>query len=226
MQPATAHREGLSGEAAVFHQSQNLFLVVVVLVLVALVVVIVVVVVFVVVILFFVIVIVMFDLKLRVSGNLVVVRFPADEVEVPGEVIVAAVHRNEAAAEIGHRVPLQFDNAFQSIFRRSLGDAGRDRVDHSAHRAAAIQQRRRAAENLDLPGDLRIDAHRVIHTHRGDIHGIEAVLHGPHARARESANDRPGGSRGEIGRTDAELAGERLTQVGADDSFECLFAND
>ena len=174
----------------------------------------------------FFVVIVLAGLKLRVTGNLVVVRFPADDVEVPGEAIVTAVHRKDSAAGIGHRVSPQFDHAFKAILRRTLGDTGGDRVDHSAHRAAAVQQRRRAAENLDLPGNRRVDADGVIHAHRGDIHGIEAVLHGPHARACESANDRPGGSSAEIGRTDPELAGERLTQIGAGDSLKRLFAND
>ena len=171
-------------------------------------------------------VIVLAGLKLRVPGNLVVVRFPADDVEVPGEAIVTAVHRKDSAAGIGHRVSPQFDHAFETTFRRTLGDTGGDRVDHSAHRAAAVQQRRRAAENLDLPGYRRVDADGVIHAHRGDIHGIEAVLHGSHARACESANDRPGGSSAEIGRTDPELTGKRLTQIGAGDSLKRLFAND
>ena len=164
--------------------------------------------------------------QIGVPGDLVFVRVPTDVVEVPGEVLTTAVQCKDSAASAGHGVAPQFDHAFESIVRRILGDAGGDRVDHSAYRAATVQQGRRPAKDLDLLGHHRIDAHRVVHARRGSIHGVEPVLHDSDARARKPANDRPGRTGGEIGRTDAELTGERFAQSAAGNPLQGLFLND
>ena len=135
--------------------------------------------------------------KLGGTRNLVVFRSAAHRIEVPSEIVVTAVERNQAAAGVRDGIPLQLEHALEPVVRSKLRNSIGDDVDDSANRSAAVEQTRGSAENLDLFGHERIDAHRMVHTGRRDIHGVQSIFHRPHARTGEPANDRPGNARGE-----------------------------
>ena len=104
--------------------------------------------------------------------------------------------------------------AAAEAFERLARDAVVDHVDHAADGAAAVLQRRRAAQHLDAFGDQRVDRHRVVVAQRRRIGRRAAVLQDADAVAVLAADGRPARVRPEVAAADAGQAVERLAQRG------------
>src|SRR5690606_36013929 len=143
------------------------------------------------------------------AGNLVVVRAAARGIDVPRDAVAAAVDRERTAAEPRRGIRTELDRGGEPVFRYRLRDAVRDGVHDAADGPAAVEQRRRAAEDLDLPRGDGIDGGGVIGADGRDIERLDAVLHDPDARTGKTADHRPRRDAAEIRRAHAELAGER-----------------
>ena len=109
-------------------------------------------------------------LQRHVFGRAQVSGVPAKSVGVPGEGKVAALAAAASAPAVDHQraAALAIGTAQAQLggARDARGALARDavvqRVDHAAHRAAAVEQRGRAAQHLDAVDDQRIDRHRVV----------------------------------------------------------------
>ena len=149
---------------------------------------------------------------MRITRNLVVVAVASARVEVPREAGSAAVEADGRIARRRDGVAAHLECALETIRRRAGGNTRRDRIDHSADGAAAVEQRRRTAEDLDLVGGQRFDGDGVIVADGRGIHRVDAVLEHLHARARQTADDRPRCAGAEIRRAHADLIGQRLAE--------------
>src|SRR5690606_19436528 len=147
----------------------------------------------------------------RSVRHLVVVGRASRAVEVPRERIRRAVEPYGSRSRPGPRVAAHLDERVVPLLHRSRDPIG-DRVDDAADRAAAVQQRRRSAKDLDLLRSERIEADRVIDADARGVERIDAVLEDFDARTGETADHRPGRAGAEIGRADAELVGQRLAE--------------
>src|SRR5690606_33956453 len=148
----------------------------------------------------------------RFDRDLVIVGRPARAVEVPRDRIRPAVDPDCGRARARRRIAAQLDGRVEAVLRRRGRDPVRDRIDDSADRAAAVEQSRRTAKDLDLLSGERVDADGVIDADAGDVERVDAVLHDFHAGARETADHGARGAGTEERGADAELAGERLAE--------------
>ena len=164
--------------------------------------------------------------KVRGTRNLVVFRPAAHRIEVPGEIVVAAVERDQAAAGVRDGIALQLEYALEPVVRSKRGDTIGDDVDDSANRSGTVKQTRRPPENLYLFGHERIDAHGMVDADRRDVHGVQPIFHRPHAWTGQPANDRPRSARGEGRSAYAELVGERFAECRTANALERLLSND
>ena len=104
----------------------------------------------------------------------------------------------------------------RDIAVHTLDPAGRDvlgnHVDEAADRVRAVQQRRRAADDVDARRGGGIDRHAVIARLAGQVAHALAVLQDLHTVAVEAANHRPRRRRAEAAGRDARLALERRAE--------------
>ena len=97
---------------------------------------------------------------------------------------------------------------------RLARDAVVDHVDHAALRAAAIQQRGRAAQHLHALHGQRVDGGVVVVAERRGIDAGAAVLQDAHAVAVQPADGWPPGVGAEVGAGHARLVLQRVAQRG------------
>ena len=83
-----------------------------------------------------------------------------------------------------------------------------DQVHDTADRARSVEQRRRAADDLDLAGRGGIESDAVVGGLAREVAGAGAVLEDQHAVVVETAHDRPRVAGAEAPHVDTRLAGE------------------
>ena len=104
--------------------------------------------------------------------------------------------------------------ALIAFFRNRRGNPVVQDIDHTAHRAAAMDQRRRAAQHFDLRGQQRLGRDRMVGADGRSIVQLDAIAENLDARAVHAADDGPARARAEMAGVDAGLAAERLAQRG------------
>ncbi|MNI54011.1 hypothetical protein D3C73_1088740 [compost metagenome] len=101
------------------------------------------------------------------------------------------------------------------MFRHGGGHLLVHHVDHAADGAAAIQQRRRAAQHFDAFGQQRLDGHGVVGGNAGGIHHFGAIGQHFHARRGLAAYHRTAGAATKCVAVDTRQARQGLTQRAA-----------
>ena len=161
----------------------------------------------------------------RVAGNVELAGFSPGHVGAELELADAVARAQGAIAlvavvavgEVAAQAQARHDDVRQAVV---------DDVDDAGRRGAAIDQRRRALDDLDLVGVERVDRHRVVGADRRGVHRGDAVLQQQHARAALAADHRPADARAEAGIGDAGAVGEHVADGAATAAFERLAAED
>ena len=100
--------------------------------------------------------------------------------------------------------------------RFALAFVRRDRVDEAADGVRAVEQRRRAADDLDALDAVRVDRDPVVARLAGEVAGAHAVFENEHTVAVETPDDGPFRARPETADRNARLVLQRLAdRVGA-----------
>jgi hypothetical protein len=159
-------------------------------------------------------------LAVQVDGHRDVFRVAVEGIDVQREAVVAAFEHHAAVLFLVAGGKAQVGAAAEAVdgFGR---DAVVDHVDHAAHRAAAVLQRRGAAQHLDAVGDQRIDRHRVVVAQRRGVGRAAAVLQDADAVAVLPADDRAARVGAEVAAAHAGQVVERFAErrVGAQQEF-------
>ena len=108
----------------------------------------------------------------------------------------------------------QLHAAFQAVLGHGGGDLAVQHIDHATHRAAAVGQRRRPAQHLDLLRQHGLHGHGVVGADGGGVVHFRAVRQHFHPRAVHAADDGPAGTCTEVAGTHARLPLQRLAQRG------------
>ncbi len=145
------------------------------------------------------------------DGHRDVLGVAVERIDVQRQAAVAALEDHAAVLFLVAGRKAQVGTAAEAVDR--LGrNAVVDDVDHAAHRAAAILQRRRPAQHFDAVGHQRIDRHRVVVAQRRSIGRAAAVLQDADAVAVQAANDRPAGVGAEVAAAHAGQVVERFAE--------------
>ena len=165
---------------------------------------------------------------LGMAGDVVVAGFPVQGIEMEDHVAAGggAVQAQHPGALVVDGPGAQFGAAFQWLVRGALRDAAVDHVDRAADRAGAIQQRRRALEDLDLVGQEGFDGHRVVDADRGHVAGTQPVAEHLHPGAIEAADHRTADARPEEGRLHPGQSRDRIAQGGGLGRVQALAGQD
>jgi hypothetical protein len=108
-------------------------------------------------------------------------------------------------------VAAQLDQAFQ-LPGKAVVHPVRHHVDDAAGRARAVQQCRRAPDDLDLVGQRRVDRHGVVLGQAGGIERCQAVRQDLDPVAAEAADHRARGAGAEESRMHSGFAGDGLAE--------------
>ena len=153
------------------------------------------------------------------SGDAVVAGRAVENAHRPVQPAGAAPHRRGGRAAGGGRVGGQQRAAGQAVQALGRNPLGAD-VDQPADRAAAVEQRRRSAQDLDALRRERVCRDGVIRAQGGDVQGVQPVLGHPHPGAVLAADHRSSSRRAEGARVHARLLGQRATQGGVQVALE------
>ena len=134
-------------------------------------------------------------------------------VDVEDEVLEAGVEFDRAAAAFGSGIAAEAYRAGQRQLWQHAVNAAVDDVDDAAAGAAAVEQRRGTADDLDAIGDNAVDRHGMIFAERRGVERGQPVGQHFDALAGLPANDRSGRDGAEIGRADAGLFRQRLADT-------------
>ena len=126
------------------------------------------------------------------------------------EVADAGVQRHRAPRFVGDRRETQIHRARKEVVRQVGRDAGVGRVDDAADGARAVEEGRRAPDDLDLVGREGVDRDGVVGARRRDVAHPDAVLEHADPIAALSPDDRPRRAPPKNVEADAGLSGERL----------------
>ncbi len=150
----------------------------------------------------------------RSLGRLVVVGPPGagarPEQDVALRVLHAAVGADLAVGAAAIGVELGARAGEQRV---AVALVGRHDIDQTAYRVRAVEQRRRAPDDLDPLGDVRVDGHPVVAGLAREVTGPDAVLQNQDAVAVEAADDWTAGSRTEAPAGDARLVAQGVAQA-------------
>jgi hypothetical protein len=161
-----------------------------------------------------VVLVLLLAVQFRKARDPVVAGLAVQRVEMEHQVAVGrgAVEPDHAGALVVDGAAAQFGAALERLVGALLGHAAVDHVDRAADRAAAIQQRRRPLQHLDLVGQERLDAHRVVDAHGRYVAGGQAVAEHLHPGAVQAAHDRPADAGPEVGGLHARQKLDGLAQ--------------
>ena len=101
------------------------------------------------------------------------------------------------------------------LFRHVFRDAIVDHVDHAAYRAAAVQQRRRAAQDFETLGEREIHRVGMIRADDSGVMDTDAVLQNLHPVGGLAADDGSSHSGAERVIRHADLRFQRVAEVAA-----------
>ena len=135
---------------------------------------------------------------------------------MPCERVAAAIQAQRPGHLAGRACPADLCGSAQRARRGLPGYPVADHVDEAARGTAAVQQRGRTLEDLDLFRDHAFQAHGVVLAQAGHIECGQPVLQDLHAVTAESADHRTAGARTEVRRTDPELLRQGFTDAAFD----------
>ena len=137
----------------------------------------------------------------------------AEGIGVPGPGAPAGVEHGRGTALGGGttQAPL---GARADALLRGTRNAVVQAVDHAAGGVAAVQQRRRAAQQLDALGHQRVLRHRVVEAEVGRVDAARAVVQHAHAVAVQPADHRAAAVGPEAAAGGARQAVQRVAQRG------------
>ncbi len=147
----------------------------------------------------------------RVAGNPQLARFAIERVDVECEAAVAAFDLRGAGTHGIRAAVARVERAGHALDRFARNPVV-DRVDHAAHRVAAVQQRGRPAHDFDALDRQRILRHRMVVRQRRRVIGRDAVLQQPDPVAVHPADDRPADHRPVGGGRHARQPVERFAE--------------
>ncbi len=153
------------------------------------------------------------------AGDAEIVGFAAKGIDVKDDCAALAGLEREidhatAGELIGRAAEAHFGGAAQGLGGQIGLDAVRDDIDHAADGAAAVEQRRGTADDLDALDEKRLHAYGVVGAcHRG-IERADAVFEQTDPISAQPADDRPAGAGTKRGGVDAGLGRERFTEGG------------
>ena len=126
----------------------------------------------------------------------------------------AAGQRERSGLLPGAAAVAQLGAALIAFFGNPGGNLVVEDVDHAAHRAAAVDQRRRTAQHFDLRGQHGLHGDRMVGADGRGIVQFGAVAEDLDARSVHAADDGAARARAEMAGMDAGLGAERFAQRG------------
>src|SRR5690606_38091923 len=114
-----------------------------------------------------------------ITRNVEVVAFALVDIRMQRQYAIAGVEHGGTVLLVAGAAEAQLTPAGGTV-DRFLGDTMVDGIDRAADRIAAIAQRRRTTNDVDLLDDERIHRHRVVETQAGRIERADTVLHDAH----------------------------------------------
>lgn len=161
-------------------------------------------------------------LGVGVVGDGDVVGGRAGAVYLHGETVRAGSGGEDAGALVGGGFVAEFRDPAEGRIGRGGRNAVVDDVDDATDGGAAVEQGRRAAEDLDALDEQRLNADVVIGTDVRRVEGTDAVFQHAHAFAAETADDRPAGAGPECGAAQAGRGGEGCAERGGGAATEFI----
>ena len=146
------------------------------------------------------------------AGDVVVARVPDEPAEGELEWAIASVHARTAANLVVHALGDNLSETVETV-HPPRGDGVRHHVHHSAH-CAAVEDRGRAAQDLDLSGAKGVGSDLVVGADGRHVAYAETVVQHLHPRPVEAPDDRAPRARGESAGLDAELGVQGVAEVG------------
>ncbi len=148
------------------------------------------------------------------AAHAVVARAALHALDMHGDVARAAGELECAGLFARAAARAQLGAAFVAFFGHGGGDLVVEHVDHAADGASAMDQRRWAAQHLDLARQHRLGHHGVVGADGGGIVQLGTIAQHLDARAVHAADDGAARARAEVAAGDAGLAAQRLAQRG------------
>ncbi len=147
-------------------------------------------------------------------ADAVIVAVTVQPFGVQGEIAAAGRDGESAGAFAGGRGAEHFDMAGVTCRRNLRGNLVIKAVDDAPAGATAIGQTGRAAQDLDLVAEQRLDRHCVILADGRSIHHFRTVAEDAHPRPVHAANDGATGAGAEMTGVSAGLVRQRFAQCG------------
>ena len=148
------------------------------------------------------------------AGYRKVAALAPEAVGMDREFAVADFNQACEGAFIGGATDSTFGGALDAMDGR-LGNPVGQHVDHTAHRAAAVEKGGRSTHHLDALDCHRVGRHRMVERQAGGVQCADRALQNANAVTVLAANDRPAGAGAEIGGTDARQIADGLAQASA-----------
>ena len=150
----------------------------------------------------------------------VVARVARHAFYVHGQVASAAGQRERPCPLARAGVGAQLSAALNALLRDGGGYLAVEHVDHATYGAAAIHQRRGAAQHFDLRGQQGLGRHGVVGADGGGVVQLGAIRQHLDAGAIHAANDGAAGTGAEVAAGDAGLAAQCFAQRGLAAAYE------